>query len=292
ADPAPEGTSEMEPSIEDRGIADTPAEGDEMPADGTGVRSATEERSNTPGSWAVKAERASESLESVSQGEELWAPGASRVGDILLICTECGESFGTCLVVHQRAHLGLRPYTCSRCGAAFLQRGDLCTHLRVHTGERPFACPDCGRRFPSRRNLTCHQRQHPALGPHRCEQCGRSFLHKRNLVRHQRGHAGAQPYHCAECGDTTYTCPQCQQSFKYKGYLHMHQRKHVAPEGQALPGGGRPFTCAQCGKGFKNNGFLIIHQRAHAARARSASPTPWGTSPPFQASQQGRSASA
>uniref|UniRef100_A0A8C3SHT0 C2H2-type domain-containing protein n=1 Tax=Chelydra serpentina TaxID=8475 RepID=A0A8C3SHT0_CHESE len=181
---------------------------------------------STRGGLPPHTERAAESLGC----GELLAPESGCGGDVLLICTECGESFGhhEALIAHQRGHAGQRagPFPCPQCQKGFKhRRGDLHAHLRTHTGERPFACPECGLRFPSRRNLACHQRQHPDLGPHRCQQCGRSFRHKRNLVRHQRGHAGTQPYHCPQCGD----------GFCYKQSLVAHQREHhSAPERQAL----------------------------------------------------------
>ncbi|XP_077562945.1 uncharacterized protein LOC144178739 [Haemaphysalis longicornis] len=67
---------------------------------------------------------------------------------------------------HQRTHTSERPYECSHCGKAFLQKCNLDVHLRIHTGERPYQCHLCPKTFAQRGNLAGHVRTHMA---------GRSF---------------------------------------------------------------------------------------------------------------------
>ncbi len=57
---------------------------------------------------------------------------------------------------HMRYHLGVKPFSCSVCAAAFVTKHDLVCHERHHSGERPFACGSCDRMFARRNNLAAH----------------------------------------------------------------------------------------------------------------------------------------
>lgn len=62
----------------------------------------------------------------------------------------CGCAFAdpSALLVHQRKHIGDRPYECGMCCKAFSLSSSLANHQRCHTGEQPYECRECGRAFP------------------------------------------------------------------------------------------------------------------------------------------------
>ncbi|XP_077664755.1 uncharacterized protein LOC144260088 isoform X1 [Eretmochelys imbricata] len=264
ADPAPEGASEMEPSVGGRGIPDAPR------AAGAGGWSIREERSGTPGSREVKAESVAESLGC----GELLAPGSGCVGGVLLICTECGESFGhhEALIAHQRGHAGQAagPFTCPQGQKGFEHRASLVAHRCVHTGERPYACAQCGRGSRCKTCLAVHPGAHCGQRPHGCPQCSAASLQRGDPHAHLRPHTGARPFarpagglrfpsrRALAChpGLGPHRCPQCGHSFRHKRNLVRHQRGHA---------GGQPYRCPQCGDGFCYKQSLVAHQREHAA---------------------------
>ncbi|KAF1459590.1 Zinc finger protein 84, partial [Pygoscelis antarcticus] len=55
---------------------------------------------------------------------------------------------------------GERPFLCTDCPKAFIDKSRLVVHRRTHTGERPFPCAACGRAFTQKVALTTHQRVH------------------------------------------------------------------------------------------------------------------------------------
>ena len=57
-----------------------------------------------------------------------------------MYCGICAKAFSvsSSLGVHQRVHIGEKPYKCVVYGKAFVCTGNLGIHQRVHMGEKPY----------------------------------------------------------------------------------------------------------------------------------------------------------
>lgn len=60
------------------------------------------------------------------------------------------------LTIHMRIYTGEKLFSCSECGAAFLQKFNLKSHTMTHCPDRPHQCPECNLAFKQKNNLTAH----------------------------------------------------------------------------------------------------------------------------------------
>lgn len=73
---------------------------------------------------------------------------------------------------------------------AFNKKAHLSVHQRTHIGDKPFECNECGNSFREKSTMHGHQRTHPEQKPYVCSDCRRAFFLKLSLSAHQRTHAG------------------------------------------------------------------------------------------------------
>ncbi|XP_029443246.1 zinc finger protein 271-like isoform X2 [Rhinatrema bivittatum] len=135
------------------------------------------------------------------------------------IHTECDQRFGNehNLIIHQRDHTGVKPFTCGECGKRFSQNRKLSIHQTIHTGVKQFQCSQCDKRFRQKGDLKLHQRIHTEEKPFTCSECGKSLSRKTYLMWHQRIHTGVKQSPCTLCG----------KSFRTKKELASHQKNHI-----------------------------------------------------------------
>ncbi|XP_050677901.1 zinc finger protein 695-like [Leptidea sinapis] len=144
-------------------------------------------------------------------------------GDLPFTCSKCGAAFvsGEQLAAHAggpqcAAARGGKQYACGECGKRFAQAGGLQQHARCHTGERPYRCTHCDKAFTQKSGLEQHLRIHTKSRPYRCVVCEKTFCQSVHLTQHMRTHTNVMPFQCAVC----------QKRFKQSSHLNYHLRYH------------------------------------------------------------------
>ncbi|XP_059587289.1 uncharacterized protein LOC102569172 [Alligator mississippiensis] len=220
-----------------------------------------------------------ESWSSFQEKDHLIQQQRTEPGQNSCLFPECRQSCISLsdLQIHQRMHVGDKPYRCNECSKSFTRRYHLQVHTRVHTGEKPFSCPQCGKSFTKNSALTKHWRVHTGEKPFSCRQCGKSFSDNSTLTGHLRVHTGEKPFSCSQCGrsftksstltrhllvhtgEKRFSCSQCGRSFTHNSTLTKHLRMHT---------GEKPYGCGECGKRFRQSAGLTKHQRTHQDKTR------------------------
>ncbi|KAF7649535.1 hypothetical protein LDENG_00139960 [Lucifuga dentata] len=104
--------------------------------------------------------------------------------------------------------------SCSECGAAFKNKGNLSRHMRTHTGSKLFSCSVCGKSFTHNEKLDDHMKCHSGSKPFSCSFCNKQFRRKDHIVTHMRIHTGEKLFSCSVCG----------KKFTVNGNLKRHMR--------------------------------------------------------------------
>lgn len=106
-------------------------------------------------------------------------------------CLICNKSFAKkCyLTQHNKtAHVGSKPFKCSKCGKKYDTNEALNEHLSKHTDAKAFKCKQCPKAFVHKTDLKRHEILHQAEKPHVCEMCGKGFIRNDHLVKHIQSH--------------------------------------------------------------------------------------------------------
>ena len=91
---------------------------------------------------------------------------------------ECGKTFikKSQLTVHQRTHIGVKPYKCIKSGKAFCRKAVLSIHMQVERGIKPHAWSESGKTFSRKSQLLVHQKTQTGEKPYMCSECGKGFI--------------------------------------------------------------------------------------------------------------------
>ncbi|XP_029442822.1 zinc finger protein 182-like [Rhinatrema bivittatum] len=156
--------------------------------EGKDISGDTKKRTGVRPLSCIPAEKSFSRKTDFSQQKTIPQAGSQFIG------TECDEKFRqkSKLIMHQRAHTEVKPFTCSECGKGFSRKGNFKCHQKMHTGVKLFICGECGKSFNHMASLTCHQRIHTGVKPFTCSECGKGFSWKGNFKCHQKIHTGVK----------------------------------------------------------------------------------------------------
>ncbi|KAH7713515.1 zinc finger protein, partial [Aphelenchoides avenae] len=108
-------------------------------------------------------------------------------------CEQCPKSFALKQQLQRHvksAHSDEEPYVCDKCDYRTKHRSCLVTHQRKHLGDL-FRCPErgCAYTTPKRHDLEKHCATHSKRHEYKCGSCGHTFADRSNFLRHERLHA-------------------------------------------------------------------------------------------------------
>lgn len=193
-------------------------------------------------------------------------------------CTQCGDTFGSALLVYQHvltAHAASDMLHCPLCSAKFPahRQDNFLAHLHSHAADPDVQCTVCGKKFLNRARLATHMATHEQRSKkHLCAFCGKSFLHKYSYEKHMKQVHGAEnefeDVNKTDNNETDkisgvpeklkYVCKICGKGHKSKGHLSMHMKNHVI-YGPLL----KKLRCLTCNLSFTSKLEKQNHVKDH-----------------------------
>ncbi|XP_066147803.1 zinc finger protein OZF-like [Euwallacea fornicatus] len=85
---------------------------------------------------------------------------------------------------HLDKELGVRRFTCDKCGKGFFTTHSLKRHQIIHSGEKPHSCKICQKAFRQKTAMDVHMKTHSDVRNFCCELCSKTFKYKQHLQRH------------------------------------------------------------------------------------------------------------
>lgn len=194
------------------------------------------------------------------------------------------EAFGQRaeLAWQQRAHAGVKPFACGKCGRRFRGNATLTVLWRVHTGEKPFVCTECGKALSQPTDLTVQGRIHRGGAALQVRPC-LCAEHAAGRPRHT--HTGEQPYKCGDFGKafaltTSASTPgkspsrvTCGKHLAKHAFLLRHLRARTCE---------RPHPCRVCGKAFREESDPVNHHRRRTGERPFKCTCCWSAARPWR----------
>ena len=199
-------------------------------------------------------------------------------------CHVCSRRFTQAVDLkrHMLRHSGQKPHVCHYCGKQYTRGDRLKAHLASHTQEdnsdKPYSCSRCSAAFYEAEELRLHvcdfqdgvqagvevdldeaavYGDDGGAKPQRtgknytCDECNSSFTKYTSLKSHLLKHTGEKKYKCEHCNKTFFSSSS----------LKIHVRVHT---------GDRPFKCKECPRKFSDPSNFNKHKRWHAKQKGSA----------------------
>jgi uncharacterized Zn-finger protein len=197
-------------------------------------------------STTYTASRKEEAFLSSLQSDEISEEDSTfiiKIGEKQFECPFCEGVYTSIPYVHEHiddVHLGLKPFSCPKCGFAFATNSRLKRHIKARFGCR-FECTVCQKRFMVQENLdnrvctrqvsTSTFRSQPEQlatevstsrptsgGESTCPKCFKTFVNGYIMKRHDDAvHLGLRLWSCLICGF----------AFSYKRSLKRHTARNT-----------------------------------------------------------------